>query len=144
MNTVILTQEQLNTVKKEWNKEYIGHCYEDGCLCGFFQCFVEEVGYLALRTHCRKSGYCPIGMDWIVEDDVKIFNDSLCSLGYVPVEDEDGIELLGILDKEQSKELKEVVRQSIIRDYTVWGTDEYGIDPNKPKCKICSKHIFYI
>lgn len=128
MNTVILTQEQLNTVKKEWNEEYIGHCYEDGCLCGFFQCFVEEVGYLALRTHCRKSGYCPSDMYWIVEDEVKIFNDSLCDLGYVPEEDQDGISQIGLLDLQQGNELREVVRHSIMRDYTAFGTDEYGND----------------
>lgn len=131
MDTVILTQEQLNTVKKEWNKEYIGHYYEDECLCSFFQCFVEEVGYLALRIDCIKSSNYPSDMHLIVDNEVKIFNDSLCGLGHVPKEEQDGISQIGLLDLQQGNELREIVTHSIMRDYTAFGTDEYGNDANE-------------
>ena len=36
--------------------------------------------------------------------------------------------LLGYINKDLAKQLREVVREAMIRDY--WGYDEYGNDPN--------------
>lgn len=125
-----LTDEQIEFVKIEWNKEYQHH--GDGCLCGYYECYIENIGYLIIETHCRKSGSTPDGMSWYVHEDIDIYNKSIvddygCEYMWDEFK-EQGIKHLGKLNKEQTNELREVVREAMIRDY--WGYDEYGNDPN--------------
>lgn len=126
-----LTEYQMKFVKSEWMKEYQHH--GDGCLCGYYECYVEDVGYLIIETHCRKSNSCPNGMSWVVDNDIQVWSEGLSMWGYVPNSDElegESSKLLGYISREQVNEIREVVRKSIIRDYSTWGYDEYGNDPN--------------
>lgn len=131
-NIITLTKEQLNEVKSQWSKEYAGQ-YEDGCLCGYYECHIDNVGYLVVSTYCRKSSGCPVGMNWFVEEDIQVWNEGLDMWRYAPESDEledDSLQLLGYIDEIGAKEIRDVVRKSIIRDYSYRGTDEYGNDPD--------------
>lgn len=129
-----LTNEQMTFVKNEWRKEYQHH--GDGCLCGCYSCNIEEFGCLHINISCRKSNRCPDGMSWCVYKEISVYNKSIIDdFGeeYLPDEfRERGIVHLGRLNKKQVRELREVVRESIIRDYSQWGYDEYG---NEPRAK---------
>ena len=127
-----LTDEQIELVKIEWMKEYQHH--GDGCLCGCYSCNIEGFGCLSIDVSCRKSSSCPDGMSWYVHEDINIYNKSIvddygCEYTWDEFE-EKGIKHLGKLNKEQTNELREVVRKAIIRDYSAWGYDEYGNNPN--------------
>ena len=133
-NNIILTENQMQSIKNEWNEEYRGH-YEDGCLCGYYEGYIENIGYLTIDTHCHKSSECPENQDWIVEDDIYVWNNSIFNYGCRPTEEDlkedDNLKLLGFINKEQTKEIKDIVRKSIIRDYSWNGhTDEFGNDIN--------------
>lgn len=129
-NIIKLTEEQISAVIKEWSEECAGK-YEDGCLCGYYECYVEGVGYLTIQTHCRRSNGCPDGMSWIVNDEINVWNSSFASYGYIPegreISEDDSIELIGYLDKSDVDVLRQVVRKSIMRDYSPWNMNEYGI-----------------
>ena len=131
-NEYFLNDEQMEFVINEWSKEYQHH--GDGCLCGRYCCYIEGFGCLNIEISCRKSGNCPNGMSWCVHDNISIYNKSVIDdNGWEYTYDEfeeKGIELLGYLNKNQAHDLREVVRKSIIRDYSPWGYDEFGNDPN--------------
>lgn len=133
----LLAKEQVEFVKNEWKKEYQHH--GDGCLCGCYSCNIEGFGCLSIDVSCRKSSNCPDGMSWYVHEDIDIYNKSIvddCGYEYIWDEfEEQGIELLGKLNKEQAIELREVVRQSIMRDYSSYGYDEYGNNPDEEICE---------
>ena len=132
MKEYFLTDEQIELVKTEWNKEYQHN--GDGCLCGYYECHVEDIGHLTISVHCRKSCSCPNGMSWIVDENINVWSESLAMWGYIPSSDElegETLRLLGYINKELAKQLREVVREAIIRDYSPFGYDEYGSNPNK-------------
>ena len=79
MKEYFLTDEQIELVKIEWMKEYQHH--GDGCLCGYYECHVEDVGYLTISVHCRKSCSCPNGMSWIVDENIDVWSESLAMWG---------------------------------------------------------------
>ena len=129
-----LTNKQIDDVKKQWSKKFKLH--SDGCLCGYYECKVKDNMYVTIDISCRKSSYCPAGMDWIVHDDVNVYNMSVEYIGFPPTNEyieetlpNEKLKLLGQVNKNQAKELKEIVRKSIIRDYSSNGyRDEYGND----------------
>lgn len=129
---VSLTDEQMDKVISEWNKEYQLKS-DGGCLCGSYICNLDELGCLSLDVHCRKSNSCPTGQDWIIEDSIVLFNQNLvgednCILNECDFEDM-GKELkqIGILDSSQSDILRDTARNSFIRDYSYGGSsDEFG------------------
>lgn len=132
INDYSLSDAQMEFVINEWSKEYQHH--GDGCLCGYYECYVENIGYLIIETHCRKSGSCPDGMSWVVDKDIQVWSESLAMWGYVPDSDElegENLQLLGYIEESLANNLREVVRKSIIRDYSPWGNDEFGNDPNE-------------
>lgn len=123
-----LTEEEINEIKDELDEGYAGN-YENGCLCGYYEFYIENIGFITIETHCRKSNSCPSGMSWYVNDSIPVWGNTVCEYGYVPTEDEakeDELELLGYLDKTSSQKLKELIREEII-EYHSWSrTDEYG------------------
>lgn len=163
-NNYSLSNEQMEFVINEWSKECQHH--GDGCLCGYYECYVEDIGYLIIETHCRKSGSCPDGMSWVVDKDIQVWSESLSMWGYVPDSDElegENLQLLGYIEESLANNLREVIRKSIIRDYSPWGHDEFGNDPNDEmyesdntlytlkeikeafeEAKLTGKDIFYI
>lgn len=128
-----LNEKQMEFVENEWSKEYQHH--GDGCLCGCYSCNIEGFGCLNVDVSCRKSSSCPDGMSWCVHDDIRVYNKSTTdSDGWEYTYDEyeeQGIKLLGYLNKNQAIELRDIVRRSIMRDYSPWGHDEFGNDPNE-------------
>ena len=72
-------------------------------------------------------------MSWIVDENIDVWSESLAMWGYIPSSDElegETLRLLGYINKDLAKQLREVVREVIIRDYSTWGYDEYGNNPN--------------
>lgn len=133
-----LTDEEMENVIDYWWKTKFGlHC--DGCLCGYYECKVKDDLYITIDTTCRKSSGCPYGMDYVIDEEIKVYNESVESYGCTPdnktIEElkehnkDKGIslKLLGKLNQEQSKELRKVARRAFARDYKNY-LDEYGED----------------
>lgn len=126
---ISLNTEQINCIKDILNDGYEGY-YEDGCLCGYYEFFIENLGFIAVKTSCRKSIDCPSGMSWFVSDEVAIFSNSISFFGYFPNEEDldeyDEVQLLGYLDETNSKLVKQLVRESIIENHSWRNCDEFG------------------
>lgn len=129
-NIIKLSEEQLSKAVAEWSDINRGFYDDSECLCGYYECYINDIGYLTIESYCKKSYFCPKGMKWSVSDRIKIWNKSVCEYGTVPnneqIEEDDDLHLLGYLHDSDYKVLKQVVRKSIIRDYSSWNTDEYG------------------
>ena len=123
-----------------WETKYKLH--SDGCLCGYYECKVRESLYLTIDTTCRKSSGCPQGLNYVIDEEIKVYNGSVEWFGFTPdnktIDDyqehnkEENITLkhLGYLNKEQTEELRMVVREAFARDYANY-LDEYGNDIRK-------------
>lgn len=127
---IILSDEQIIEIEEACaTNEYMGY-YEDGCLCGYYEFYIDGVGYITASTSCRKSSECLTGMSWIVKDIIQVWNNSVRTFGYVPpeqdIDEDDDLELLGYLDKFSAQKIKNIVRDSIIRNHSWLNTDEYG------------------
>lgn len=129
-----LTDDEIDKVTDYWWNE--GGFYADGCLCGYFEYKVREDLYITIDTFCHKD--CPKNMNWKIGDVINVYNESVESYGYSPdseqikefAEEGDTLQHLGILNKEQTEELREVVRQSFAKHFTDY-LDEYGNDIRK-------------
>lgn len=124
---ISLTDEMIENIDNDI--EGCDH-YEGGCLCGYYEMYIEDIGYITVNTHCRKVSECPKDMNWFVEDIAKVWNRSVCTYGYVPTEEETNkdkdLELLGCLDDYSSKEIKQIIREDIIANHSWNNSDEYG------------------
>lgn len=124
-----LNEEQIEIIKNDLKDGYNGD-YEDGCLCGYYEFSIENIGFVTIETSCSKSSKCPMGMGWYVSDKVAIFSSSVSFFGYVPTEEEleeyDEVRLLGYLDIESSKLVKQLVRENIIEHHSWKNCDEFG------------------
>lgn len=128
MKEVSLKEKHFEEIKRDLEGYSNGHF--DSCLCGYYEFRISGIGYLTIEVHCRKVSGCPKGMNWFVEDRVRIWDSSMGSLGYVPEDEneaaEDGIELIGYLDEICAEKVKEIIREDIIANHTWNNTDEYG------------------
>lgn len=83
-------------------------------------------------------------MSWIVSDEIMVWNESLSKYGYVPGgadEEEDSIKMLGYLDNNSVDILRQVVRKSIMRDYSPWNMNEYGISEDGDNINVKNEKV---
>ena len=126
-----LTNYEIDVIKKILEDGYTGN-YEDGCLCGYYEFFIETIGYVTVRTYCRKSNGCPDGISWYVDPRISVWDKTINVFGYVPTEEEateEGLKLLGYLEEISAANVKEKVRTNIIENYSWRNADEYGNTP---------------
>ena len=127
-NIVTLNDKQLDyAISKLNEKEKFN--MSSTCFCGYYEVFIENIGILVIDIVCKENILCPAGMEWFVKDQTGIWDATLNNLGVVLSVEEmeaENFNLLGYLNKEQSKILKETVRKSFIRDYSPYYKDEYN------------------
>lgn len=127
---ISLTDRQIFEIDFETTEEEYDGIYEGGCLCGYYEYNLKGIGYIVIGTHCRKVSECPNGMEWYVDEEIKVFNNSIVDYGGIPsnedLEQDDNLEIIGILDEYSTKEVRDIVRKSIIKYHSWNNTDEYG------------------
>ena len=65
-----LEDEVMGEVMKELKD--ITNADYDGCYCGSWSIYIDDLGYLTLDSSCRKSSNCPDGKEYHIDDDAEI------------------------------------------------------------------------
>ena len=125
---ISLNDEQLDHLADMMKTESVSHF--DSCLCGYYEMYLKNVGYITMNVYCERSQKCPEGMSWNVEDKATIWEESVVvNYDYIPTEEEannDGItKLIGYLDEVSVEKVKQLIRKDIIENYSYNYCDEY-------------------
>ena len=87
----------------------------DGCYCGNWSIYIDDLGYLTLTSSCRKSGECPDGKEYHIDEEVYILDRD--------VHIDDDAEILFEIEPDQA--LK-IVNMAYLTLYADCGIDEFG------------------
>ena len=87
----------------------------DGCYCGNWSIYIDDLGYLTLTSSCRKSGKCPDGKEYHIDEKVYILDKNIIM--------EDDAEVLFEIEHDQA--LK-IVNLAYLTLYADCGMDEFG------------------
>ena len=135
-----LTENQLQECKNQIAQEYSYHT--DGCLCGYFEMYLKEIGYLTLFGSCHRSSGCPDGQSWNLDKEILVYKHSSEYYDTIGNEDKSDKEFIGYLNKEQMNLIREEGRKSIIKDYSYKGkTNEFGEDVSLELLDVNDKNL---
>ena len=87
----------------------------DGCYCGNWSIYIDDLGYLTLTSSCRKSGECPDGKEYHIDEKVYILDKNI-------IMEDDAIVLFEIEPNQASK----IVNLAYLTLYADCGMDEFG------------------
>ena len=87
----------------------------DGCYCGNWSIYIDDLGYLTLTSSCRKSGECPDGKEYHIDEKVYILDKNI-------IMEDDAVVLFEI---EHDQALK-IVNLAYLTLYADCGMDEFG------------------
>ena len=102
-------EEVMEELKDIRNADY------DGCYCGSWSIYIDDLGYLTLDSSCRKSGNCPDGKEYHIDEEVYILDRD--------VRMDDDAEILFEIEHDQA--LK-IVNMAYLTLYADCGMDEFG------------------
>ena len=108
-----LEDEVMGEVMKELKD--ITNADYDGCYCGSWSIYIDDLGYLTLDSSCRKSGNCPDGKEYHIDEEVYILDRD--------VHIDDDAEILFEIEPDQA--LK-IVNMAYLTLYADCGMDEFG------------------
>lgn len=108
-----LEDEVMGEVMKELKD--ITNADYDGCYCGSWSIYIDDLGYLTLDSSCRKSGNCPDGKEYHIDEEVYILDRD--------VHIDDDAEILFEIESDQA--LK-IVNMAYLTLYADCGMDEFG------------------
>ena len=108
-----LEDEVMGEVMKELKD--ITNADYDGCYCGSWSIYIDDLGYLTLNSSCRKSGNCPDGKEYHIDEEVYILDRD--------VHIDDDAEILFEIEPDQA--LK-IVNMAYLTLYADCGMDEFG------------------
>ena len=108
-----LEDEVMGEVMKELKD--ITNADYDGCYCGSWSIYIDDLGYLTLDSSCRKSGNCPDGKEYHIDEEVYILDRD--------VRMDDDAEILFEIEHDQA--LK-IVNMAYLTLYADCGMDEFG------------------
>ena len=108
-----LEDEVMGEVMKELKD--ITNADYDGCFCGSWSIYIDDLGYLTLDSSCRKSGNCPDGKEYHIDEEVYILDRD--------VRMDDDAEILFEIEHDQA--LK-IVNMAYLTLYADCGMDEFG------------------
>lgn len=108
-----LEDEVMGEVMKELKD--ITNADYDGCYCGSWSIYIDDLGYLTLDSSCRKSGNCPDGKEYHIDEEVYILDRD--------VHIDDDAEILFEIEPDQA--LK-IVNMAYLTLYADCGIDEFG------------------
>ena len=102
-------EEVMEELKDISNADY------DGCYCGSWSIYIDGLGYLTLDSSCRKSGNCPDGKEYHIDEEVYILDKN--------VHIDDDTEILFEIEPDQALR---IVNLAYLTLYENCGIDEYG------------------
>ena len=87
----------------------------DGCYCGNWSIYIDNLGYVTLSSSCRKGDNCPDGKEYHIDEKVYILDKNIIM--------EDDVEILFEIEHDQA--LK-IVNLAYLTLYADCGMDEFG------------------
>ena len=108
-----LEDEVMGKVMKELKD--ITNADYDGCYCGSWSIYIDDLGYLTLDSSCRKSGNCPDGKEYHIDEEVYILDRD--------VRMDDDAEILFEIEPDQALR---IVNMAYLTLYADCGMDEFG------------------
>ena len=87
----------------------------DGCYCGNWSIYIDNLGYLTLSSSCRKGDNCPDGKEYHIDEKVYILDKNI-------IMEDDTIVLFEIEPNQASK----IVNMAYLTLYADCGMDEFG------------------
>ena len=108
-----LEDEVMEEVTKELKD--ITNADYDGCYCGNWSIYIDNLGYLTLSSSCRKGDNCPDGKEYHIDEKVYILDKNIIM--------EDDVEILFEIEPDQA--LK-IVNMAYLTLYADCGMDEFG------------------
>lgn len=108
-----LEDEVMGEVMKELKD--ITNADYDGCYCGSWSIYIDDLGYLTLNSSCRKSGNCPDGKEYHIDEEVYILDRD--------VRMDDDAEILFEIEPDQALR---IVNMAYLTLYADCGMDEFG------------------
>ena len=110
---ITLKDEVMEEVKEELKD--ITNADYDGCYCGNWSIYIDNLGYLTLSSSCRKGDNCPDGKEYHIDEKVYILDKNIIM--------EDDVEILFEIEPDQA--LK-IVNMAYLTLYADCGMDEFG------------------
>lgn len=108
-----LEDEVMEEVTKELKD--ITNADYDGCYCGSWSIYIDDLGYLTLDSSCRKSGNCPDGKEYHIDEEVYILDRD--------VHIDDDAEILFEIEPDQALKIVNMAYSTLYKDC---GMDEFG------------------
>ena len=87
----------------------------DGCYCGNWSIYIDNLGYLTLSSSCRKGDNCPDGKEYHIDEKVYILDKNIIM--------EDDVEILFEIEPDQALR---IVNMAYLTLYADCGMDEFG------------------
>ena len=110
---ITLKDEVMEEVKEELKD--ITNADYDGCYCGNWSIYIDNLGYLTLSSSCRKGDNCPDGKEYHIDEKVYILDKNI-------IMEDDAIVLFEIEPNQASK----IVNLAYLTLYADCGMDEFG------------------
>ena len=108
-----LEDEVMGEVMKELKD--ITNADYDGCYCGSWSIYIDDLGYLTLDSSCRKSSNCPDGKEYHIDEEVYILDRD--------VHIDDDAEILFEIEPDQALKIVNMAYSTLYKDC---GMDEFG------------------
>ena len=87
----------------------------DGCYCGNWSIYIDNLGYLTLSSSCRKGDNCPDGKEYHIDEKVYILDKNIIM--------EDDVMILFEIEPDQALR---IVNMAYLTLYADCGMDEFG------------------
>lgn len=113
-HVVITLKDEAMEEIKEGLKDIRNADY-DGCYCGNWSIYIDNLGYLTLTSLCRKSGECPDGKEYHIDEKVYILDKNIIM--------EDDAVVLFEVEHDQALKIVNMAYSTLHEDC---GMDEYG------------------
>lgn len=110
---ITLKDEVMEEVKEELKD--ITNADYDGCYCGNWSIYIDNLGYLTLTSSCRKSGECPDGKEYHIDEKVYILDKNIIM--------EDDAMILFEIEHDQALRIVNMAYSTLYKDC---GMDEFG------------------
>ena len=87
----------------------------DGCYCGNWSIYIDNLGYLTLSSSCRKGDNCPDGKEYHIDEKVYILDKNIIM--------EDDVVVLFEIEPDQALKIVNMAYSTLYKDC---GMDEFG------------------
>ena len=110
---ITLKDEVMEEVKEELKD--ITNADYDGCYCGNWSIYIDNLGYLTLSSSCRKGDNCPDGKEYHIDEKVYILDKNIIM--------EDDTMILFEIEHDQALKIVNMAYSTLYKDC---GMDEFG------------------